>query len=170
VAALSFGREIDMETPARATAHEAAARKLSALEDDPDWCGHRLISRRTWECADCDRPVKPETRARMESLSSIAPDGHLWVLVSYSAKVYHEDATEAAMVEGVFHDYRTIPAAFVRSGQDSAQGVRDEIAKLHIYQGAYNTDWFQAWDETVAEGDAATAAYELRLVEVDTIF
>jgi hypothetical protein len=142
-------------------------KSANALIDDPDWCGHPTISRRTWACPDCERPVTAATRARMEAVSPVAPPGYVWVLISANQDGPEEGTADSAFYfEGVADDYRVFPRRQVREQWDTAAGVRERLAGIHWYQLAFRPTWFEGWDEEPSDSGGNFYYYELRLVEI----
>jgi hypothetical protein len=141
-----------------------AEKNWNALPDDPDWCGHGCVSLRTWTCPDCDRPVTPETRRRLEAAPTIAPPGKLWVLLS-GPQEFVKEGVIYGYCDGIFTDRAKIPALMVRGQVDSAEGIRERMRRLHWYQGVLNVNVFDGWEEEVDEDIAEV--YYLSLREID---
>jgi hypothetical protein len=52
------------------------------LPDDPAWCGHGYVNRRSWACDDCGHPATDATIARLEAALQDSDPAHVWVLVA----------------------------------------------------------------------------------------
>lgn len=139
--------------------------RLPIYQEDPDWCGHAMISLRTWACADCDRPVTPATRARMEHEPTRAPAGSVWVLLYGHQEEVREGCIRGA-VDGLFSDRAIIARRLIQQSYVGADDIRDVMRRTHWYQGAQNPTCFEGWEE---EADAAgnTHAYRLDLEKID---
>lgn len=138
---------------------------LNALPDDPDWCGHLYVSLRTWTCADCARPVTPETRRRMESAPTKAPAGSVWVLLSGNRDL-SEDGFVRGMVDGLYTDRARIAALMIRGRIYGAADIRDVMRRTHWYQCVFNVMEFEGWEEEPDES-GEYSAYDLSLVKID---
>lgn len=125
----------------------------NALPDDPNWCGHPFVSIRTWTCAYCDRPVTEATQQRLKSASPVAPKGSVWVLLSGYMENSKIDAgmeytAGGGFLNGVYSDRSRIPRLLVKSRWDSAAGLRADLARTHIYQGVFNINIFEGYEES----------------------
>ena len=123
-----------------------------------EWCGHAFVSLRTWLCPDCGRALPLDVKPRLETALPVAPPGSIWVATS--ARI-HDDRNEAGgYVEGVYTDRSKIPRLLVRGLIADAASVREQLKRIHWYQGVYNPDLFEGWDE---EPDARGQFHSYRL-------
>ncbi len=142
-------------------------RSAHALVDDADWCGHVQVSLRTWTCADCDRPVTAETRKRLESAPTKAPPGSVWVLLS-GKREEAQDGYVRGSVTGIFSDRALIARRLIQYRYCDADEIRDAMRRTHWYQGAFNEDIFEGWEEE-ADECGAVHAHDLRLERIDML-
>jgi len=136
-------------------------RYRNPLPEDPAWCGHAMVDLSTWCCADCDRPVAPAVRRRMEAAPTRAPRGSVWVLTERPE--YQEDAAAGGYVVGVFTDRARIARLLVRAGFDDAAGVRARITSTEWYMSVYNPYVLEGWGEENGE----PVSYRLTTERVD---
>lgn len=134
---------------------------VGALPDDPQWCGHAMVDLSTWRCADCDRPVAPAVRARMEAAPTRAPRGSVWVLTERPQDQPEEEA--GGYVAGVFTDRARIPHLLIRHHVDDAAGVRARLRSTTWYMSVYNPYCIEGWGEE--RGEEVT--YRLTAERVD---
>lgn len=136
-------------------------RYRNALPEDPAWCGHAMVDLAAWRCADCDRPVVPAVRRRMEAAPTRAPRGSVWVLTERPQ--YEGEDEPGGYVVGVFTDRARIPRLLVRAGLDDAAGVRERIRSTEWYMSVYNPYVLEGWGEE----DGEQVSYRLTVERVD---
>lgn len=141
------------------------SKNYNALPDDPDWCGHALVSVRTWACADCGRPTTEATRERLRTAPTRAPEGSVWVLLSGNQELA-EDGVIQGTVEGLFTDRARIGRSMIHGRFADAKSIRDVMRRTHWYQGAFNAALFEGWEEDPGERGICRA-YALSLKAVD---
>ena len=142
-----------------------AKKSFNALPDDPDWCGHWCVSLRTWTCADCDRPVTPETRDRLEAAPTAAPAGSVWMLTR-AVQDGSESPTEDKFVVGLFTDRAKIAGLLIRGLIVGGGDIREAMRRCHWYQGVFNAMLFEGWDEET-DDRGTTYFYRLEVEEID---
>ena len=137
----------------------------NALPDDPDWCGHPFVSLRTWTCADCERPVTPATRARLETAPIPAPPGHVWALLRGTPIADDTDDQPLHLI-GVFSDRARIGRRLIQEQWVGAVTIRSAVRRAHWYQGVFNVGVIEGYDEEPDERGNCYA-YRLDLERID---
>lgn len=143
-------------------------RNYNALPDDPEWCGHPFVSLRTWMCGneDCERPVTPEARRRLESAPTQAPPGSVWALERGEQDHLDGDGEPCTYLEGLYSDRALIPRLLIRNWICGAGDIRDVLRRTHWFQGAINEMLFEGWAETPNDG-GKREMYRLSICRID---
>ena len=137
-----------------------AVRSLNAIPGDPNWCGHLMVSMRTWTCAKCFRPVPDEARRAILAAPTRAMPGHVWVLSSgVQSDTPHDHKDAGGCVEGVYSDRARIPHIMVRGRIVGAAELRERMARIHWYTSVFNPDVLEGWDEEPADDDSLRSFY-----------
>jgi hypothetical protein len=117
-----------------------------------------MVSLREWTCAACSRPVTQETKHRLESAPTKAPDGYAWVLLVGDSDDCEDDEIHG-WVQGLYSDRAQIGRSLVRNLDMGADGVRDVLRRTHWYQGVFNEMVIEGWEEEADRRGVMNAYY-----------
>lgn len=134
------------------------------------WCGHGVVDLRTWSCPDCGQIAPPQTRERLERQETKAPPGYIWILTSRAQDLpgtEEDNWAGGGPADGAFTDRARIPHCYVRGFYDSAKGIRARLRAIHWYQGFYNPDLFEGWEEEDQDDINRARSYHLSLYKID---
>lgn len=129
------------------------------------WCGHMMVDLKTWLCADCDTPLPPAARRRLEQSPTQAPDGYMWILQEGKQEDCLDGFPHGDIV-GIFSDRKKIIPVLVRGFGMSAESIRKR--NIHWYQGVIDAQEFEGWEEGDDDNPEIPWCYSLRTYKINS--
>lgn len=133
--------------------------------DLDNWCDHWLVSLRSWQCPDCNRPLNDIAQRRLLSAPIVAPKGHLWIL-QYRTQDGFEQEDGLFDVVHVFTNRNQIPRQAIKDRVYDANSLRQTLQQIHWYQSVFNICIFEGWEENTT--DDFPTQYRLSLLPIDS--